>query len=88
MLYPHINERGFSHGRDRYPNAVIEAAGCMPLLIPAVGPQIDCGAVLDRLDGLLDDRQPLQCRADAITAARRAMRERCTIPTATPRHCR
>ena len=33
-------------------------------------------------------RQPLECRAAAITAGRRAGRARCTIPTATRRHCR
>ena len=48
-----INERTFHTVNERYPNAVIDAVGGLPLLIPALGPKIDCGAVLDRLDGLL-----------------------------------
>jgi putative glutamine amidotransferase len=47
------NERDFHTVNERYPNAVIDAAGCVPLVIPAIGPKIDCGAVLDGLDGLL-----------------------------------
>jgi len=48
-----INERTFHTVNERYPNAVIDAVGGLPLLIPAIGPKIDCGAVLDGLDGLL-----------------------------------
>src|SRR5437016_6125965 len=48
-----INERTFHTVNERYPNAVIDAVGGLPLLIPALGPKIDCGAVLDGLDGLL-----------------------------------
>jgi len=48
-----FNERDFHTVNERYPNAVIDAAGCVPLVIPAIGPKIDCGAVLDGLDGLL-----------------------------------
>ena len=53
-----IHERPFHTVSDRYPNAVIEAAGCLPVLIPAIGPQVDCSAVLDRLDGLLITGSP------------------------------
>jgi putative glutamine amidotransferase len=48
-----INERIFYGVNDRYPNAVIEAARCLPVLIPAVGSKIDVCTVLNRLDGLL-----------------------------------
>jgi len=48
-----VNERTFYGVNDRYPNAVIDAARCLPLLIPAVGSKVDVCAVLDRLDGLL-----------------------------------
>jgi putative glutamine amidotransferase len=48
-----VNERIFYGVNDRYPNAVIDAAGCLPLLIPAVGSKVDLCTVLDRLDGLL-----------------------------------
>jgi putative glutamine amidotransferase len=53
-----IHERPFHTVSDRYPNAVIEAAGCLPVLIPAIGPQVDVSAVLDRLDGLLITGSP------------------------------
>ena len=69
-----INERAFHTVNERYPNAVIDAVGGLPLLIPAIGPKTDCGALLDRLDGLL--------------LTRRAGRAHCTTPTATPRRCR
>lgn len=48
-----IKERVFHTVSEKYPNAVIEAAQCLPLLIPAVGPQIDPWGMLDALDGLL-----------------------------------
>ena len=48
-----INERAFHGVNERYPNAIIEATTCLPVLIPAVGSKIDVCAVLDRLDGLL-----------------------------------
>src|SRR3954468_22107666 len=48
-----IHERGFHTVSEKYPEAVIEVAGCLPVLIPAVGPKTDCTALLDRLDGLL-----------------------------------
>ena len=48
-----INERPFHTVSDRYPNAIIDAAGCLPVLIPSIGPKIDLAALLDGLDGLL-----------------------------------
>jgi putative glutamine amidotransferase len=48
-----INERTFHTVVERYPHAVIDATGCLPIMIPAIGPKIDCGTVLDGLDGLL-----------------------------------
>ena len=38
---------------DKYVDAVTEAAGCLPLLIPAIGAAIPPEALLDRLDGVL-----------------------------------
>ena len=43
-----INERGFHTVADKYPEAVIEVAGCLPVLIPAIGPKTDCTAGLMR----------------------------------------
>ena len=48
-----VNERIFHGVNERYPTAVIDAAGCLPVLIPAVGSKVDVCAVLDRLDALL-----------------------------------
>jgi putative glutamine amidotransferase len=48
-----INERLFHTVNERYPSALIDAAGCLPMMIPAIGPKIDPGALLDGLDGLL-----------------------------------
>ena len=48
-----INERLFHTVNERYPNALSDAAGCLPVIIPSIGPKIDCGALLDGLDGLL-----------------------------------
>ncbi|HZT86335.1 MAG TPA: gamma-glutamyl-gamma-aminobutyrate hydrolase family protein [Stellaceae bacterium] len=48
-----LHERPFFTAADRYPNAVVDAAGCLPLLIPALGDKIDFAALLDTLDGVL-----------------------------------
>lgn len=48
-----INERAFHGVNARYPSAVIDAAGCLPVLIPAVGSRVDVCKLLDRIDGLL-----------------------------------
>ncbi len=53
-----IWERPFHTVNDRYPQAVIDAVGGVPVLIPAVGPKMDCSAALDRLDGLLITGSP------------------------------
>ena len=48
-----VKERCFHGVNEKYPNAVIDAARCLPVLIPAVGSKVDVRALLDRLDGLL-----------------------------------
>jgi putative glutamine amidotransferase len=53
-----IHERPFHTASARYSDAIIEAAGCMPMLIPAIGGKTDCAALLDRLDGLLITGSP------------------------------
>jgi len=53
-----LHERPFYTASDRYPQAVIDAAGCMPILIPAIGAKTDIRAVLDRLDGILITGSP------------------------------
>jgi putative glutamine amidotransferase len=52
------DDRSFHSVNERYPVAVVEAVGAMPLLIPALGPKLDFAAVLDRLDGLLITGSP------------------------------
>lgn len=59
-----INEREFHTVSERYPNAVIDAAGCLPVVIPAIGAKIDCGALLDGLDGLLLTGSPSNVEPD------------------------
>jgi putative glutamine amidotransferase len=48
-----VNERVIYGVSQRYPNAVIDAAGCIPILIPAVGSKVDVCVLLEKLDGLL-----------------------------------
>ena len=48
-----INERIIHGVQDKYPAAVIDAAGCVPVVIPAVGSRVDLCGLLERLDGLL-----------------------------------
>jgi putative glutamine amidotransferase len=48
-----INERIIHGVNDKYLSAVIEATGCLPVLIPAIGSRVDVRGLLDRLDGLL-----------------------------------
>lgn len=48
-----INERVIHTVADKYPSAIIEATGCLPVSIPAIGSKIDITTVLDRFDGLL-----------------------------------
>jgi putative glutamine amidotransferase len=48
-----INERVIHTVADKYPAAIIEATGCLPISIPAIGSRIDITAILDMLDGLL-----------------------------------
>ena len=38
---------------ERYPSAVVDVVGGLPLMIPPLGPKLDIGALLDSLDGLL-----------------------------------
>ena len=48
-----INERTSHTVNEKYPRAVIEAIGCLPLVIPAVGSQLDLSELVDVIDGLL-----------------------------------
>ncbi len=48
-----INERIFHTASERYPHAIIDAAGCIPIMIPSIGPRLDHSALLDAIDGLL-----------------------------------
>jgi putative glutamine amidotransferase len=48
-----VNERVMYTAVVRYPHAVVDAAGCLPMLIPAIGDKLDIEALLDTIDGLL-----------------------------------
>jgi putative glutamine amidotransferase len=43
---------------DKYVRAVAEAAGAIPLLIPAMGDLVDSGEILERVDGILFTGSP------------------------------
>jgi len=53
-----VKERAFHGVNERYTNAVIDAAECLPVLIPAIGSRVDVCCLLDRLDGLLLNGRP------------------------------
>ena len=59
-----IHERRFHTVNERYPNAVVDAAGGLPLMIPALGPKIDLSALLDGLDGLMLTGSPSNVEPD------------------------
>lgn len=48
-----VNERVMYTAVVRYPHAVVDAAGCLPMLIPSIGDKLDIDALLDTIDGLL-----------------------------------
>ena len=48
-----LKERAVHTVADKYLGAIIEAASCLPVTIPAIGSRADATALLDRLDGLL-----------------------------------
>lgn len=48
-----MGEHPFHVAGDKYVRAVSDGARALPVLIPALGPEIDLDALLDRLDGLL-----------------------------------
>jgi len=48
-----INERVIHTVADKYLGAIIDAAGGLPVLIPAIGSKVAISALLDRLDGML-----------------------------------
>ena len=49
---------GYHQVGDKYVDSVIDGAGGLPLLIPALGPRLDFDALLARLDGLLITGSP------------------------------
>jgi putative glutamine amidotransferase len=48
----------FHHVGDKYVDSVIDGAGGLPLLIPALGPRLEVDALLAELDGLLVTGSP------------------------------
>jgi putative glutamine amidotransferase len=48
-----INERRIHSVNDKYPAAIIDATGSLPVLIPAIGTKTDVCLLLSKLDGLL-----------------------------------
>jgi putative glutamine amidotransferase len=48
-----VNERTSHMVNEKYPKALIETIGCLPVVIPAVGSQVDMCEIVELLDGLL-----------------------------------
>ena len=48
-----VNERTSHTVNEKYPKALIETIGCLPILIPAVGSKLDMSDLVGVLDGLL-----------------------------------
>ncbi len=49
---------GFHQVGDKYVTSVVDGAGCLPLLIPALGERLDPDDLLAGLDGLLITGSP------------------------------
>jgi putative glutamine amidotransferase len=49
---------GFHKAGDKYVDSVVDGAGGLPVVIPAMGQRLDLEALLDRLDGLLITGSP------------------------------
>ena len=48
-----IGHHAFQAVGEKYLRAVVDGAGCLPLMIPSLDPPLDLRALLSRLDGLL-----------------------------------
>ena len=48
-----IGHHPFQAVGEKYIRAVVDGAGCLPLLIPSLAPPLDLRALLQNLDGLL-----------------------------------
>lgn len=72
---------------DKYLRAVVNGAGGLPLIIPALGESIDQAALLDSVDGLLFTGSPsnVEPRHYSGPASEPGTS---TTPTATPPRCR
>jgi putative glutamine amidotransferase len=49
---------GFHQVGDKYVDSVVDGAGALPLLVPAIGPRLDVAALLATVDGLLITGSP------------------------------
>jgi putative glutamine amidotransferase len=55
-----VQRDGFEYHQvgDKYVDSVIDGAGGLPLVIPALGPRLDCDGLLEQIDGLLITGSP------------------------------
>jgi putative glutamine amidotransferase len=49
----HLDDQPFHVVGEKYITAISDAAGCLPVLIPALGQRLDLAGLVQRLDGLL-----------------------------------
>ena len=79
---------GFHRVGDKYVTAVLDGAGGLPVLIPALGPRLERAALLARLDGLLITGARSNVEPHHYGGADRRPRAARTIRRAMPQFCR
>ena len=84
----YVQGEGFGHHQvaAKYVDGVVDGAGGLPLLIPALGPRLDLAALLERLDGLMITGAR-RMSSHTTTAGRRPRRTARGTPIAMPRPC-
>ena len=73
---------------EKYARAVLDAAGAVPLLIPALAEELGFDELLTRLDGLLFTGSPSNVEPHHYQGPPERRRARCTIRIAMRRRCR
>ena len=51
---------------EKYISAVARGANALPVLVPALGPELDLAALLEVCDGLLLTGQRVECRTPSL----------------------
>ena len=84
MIGPHP----FHAVGEKYIAAVVQAADCLPLLIPVLETPLDVTEILTRVDGIFFPGSPSNVEPQRYCRTRRVCPAPCTIRIATPPRCR